>query len=70
MHAGTWKIINTINTVGDEYVVMGYDPNSPTPWATWTGTIDGNNYDFVLGHYFKTKEEACNDLKERAERFY
>ena len=70
MYASTWKIITAINTVGDEYIVMGYDPNSPTPWATWTGYIKDGLYDFNWGTYFKSKKEAWNNLIERAERFY
>ena len=70
MYAGTWKIITAINTVGDEYIVMGYDPNSPTPYGVWSGMINKDGYDFINGNYYKSKTDAWNDLIERAERFY
>lgn len=70
MKASTWKIISIIKTVENEFVAMGYDPNSPTPYGTWIGTITDNSYDFYNGNYYETKSEAWNNLIERAERFY
>lgn len=71
MHAGTWKIIGGIPTCdrAHEYVVLGYDPDSPTPYGTWNGVIKDGYYDFNWGNYFKTKEEAVKDMIERAKKW-
>lgn len=70
MFAGTWKIIGAVQTVEDSLIAIGENKNSPTPYGTWSGTINSDTYDFVNGHYFKTKQEAWNDLIERAGVFY
>ena len=70
MYASTWKIIGGLQTVENEFIVIGYDPNSPTPYATWTCLINDGKPDFNWGNYYKTKSEAWNNLIERSERFY
>ena len=66
MYVSSWKIVGCIPTVKNEYIVLGFDPESPTPYATWSGIIEGERSDFYCGNYFETKKEAVKDLIERA----
>ena len=70
MYAGDYKVIAGIPSVEDEYIVIGHNPKSPTPYGTWLGYKKDGEYDFVNGNYFDTKDEAYRDLIRRTEIFY
>lgn len=39
----------------------------PMPYATWTANPDGETF---WGHYFRTRQEAEDDFRQRIERGY
>ncbi len=69
LYAGTWKIIAGVPSPAEnEFVITGYDPESLTPYGTWTCFIDERKqkYETLWGHYFRDKDTAIKDMLKRA----
>ena len=65
-YVGTYELIAGIKTGINEYVVVGYDSDSPTPYVTWRGYLKTTGLDCESGNYVSDKQTALNDMLERA----
>lgn len=63
---GTYELIAGIKTGTNEYVVVGYDPDNPTPYVTWRAFLKTTGLDCGSGNYTDNKQDALKDMLERA----
>lgn len=61
-HIAEWDVIGIIENE-NAGVIIGYCQDSPTPYATWINTGNG---DYHTGRYFVEKERAILDFCSRA----
>lgn len=69
LYAGDWKIIAGVpSPAKDEFVVTGFNSESPTPYGTWTCFINEDIQEYITawGHYFEDKDSAIKDMLKRA----